>query len=269
MKKLIGYLIVGIASFAGGAAAGWIARKKVAEVTFEEVTPEEQAEQIAKDMGVEIQRPMDIQEALDRTFGIVKEKSQEVPEESKVIQLDTQKEQYFKQWKAEEATNKYDTRTKEEPENVVISEEEDLEDGMDPEFLDSIADEEYARRKDGPDIEEASMEDWNHWLGIPDGKYDAIEVWWFDEDNVLTDNQGEPLENPGKCMGFDVAAKFDEIGDDSTGDPDIRVIYNHKYNTIYQIIRKHSSYGKMTAMEVYGDEDDEEDRSEWIRGRHD
>lgn len=269
MKKVIGYLIVGVVSFAGGAAAGWIARKKTAEVTFEEVTAEEQAAEIAKDMGVEIQRPIDIQEAIDRTFGVVKEKPQEVPEESKIIQLDTQKEQYFKQWKAEETAGKYDTRTKEEPKDVVLSEEEDLEEGLDPEFLNSIAADEYGRRKDGPDIEEGSMEDWDHWMGVPDGKYDPVEVWWFDEDNVLTDNEGDPLENPGKYMGFDVGQKFEEISEDTTGDPDIRVVYNHRYNTIYQIIRKHGSYGRKTAMEEYGDEDDEEDRSEWIRARHD
>ena len=135
------------------------------------------------------------------------------------------------------------------------------------EFLNSIADDEYDRRKDGPDIEEATMEDWNHWMSLPDGKYDAVEVWWFDEDNVLTDNEGDPLENPGKYIGFDVARKFDEISEETTGEPDVRIVYNHRYNTIYQIIRKHGSYGKKTAMEEFGDEDD--DRSEWIRARND
>lgn len=268
MKKVIGYLIVGIVSFAGGAAAGWVARKKTAEVTFEEVTPEEQAEQIARDEGVEvIRRPDDIQAAIDRTFGVVKEMPKDIPEEERVVQLNTQKEQYFKQWKAEEAADKYDTRTKEDPKDVVVSEEDDLEEGMDQEFLNSIADDEYDRRKDGPNIEEGTMEDWNHWMSLPDGKYDAVEVWWFDEDNVLTDNEGDPLENPGKYMGFDVARKFDEISEETTGEPNVRVVYNHRYNTIYQIIRKHGSYGKKTAMEEFGDEDD--DRSEWIRARND
>ena len=228
-----------------------------------------QAQQIADDLRAEFPRPVDIQEAIDKTFGVVKEPPADIPEEGKVVQLDTQKELYFRKWKTEEAADKYDTRTKEEPEHVVISEEENLEEGLDKEFLNSIVQDEYARKKNGPDIEEASMEDWDHWLGTPDGQYDPVEIWWFEHDNVLTDNEGIPLENPGKYMGFDVAQKFREIDEDTTGDPDIRVIYNHKDSTIYQIIRKHASYGQKTAMEEYGDEDDDEDDgSGWIRSRN-
>lgn len=278
MKKLFGYLGVAIISFFGGAAAGWMARKKTAEVQFEEVSAEEQAAQIAADLAAK--QPVDVYEAINRTFGLDgKEKPSEAQEKASVkdadgdtdgdstLMMNTQKEQYFKQWKAEEASvRKYDTRTNEEPKNPVISEEEDdLEAGIDNELVSKIID--GIRIKGGPDIEAGTMDDWDHWLGEPEGQYDPVEVWWFDEDNVLTDEHGEPLENPGKYMGFDVETKFEEISEETTGDPDIRVIYNHKENAIFQIVRKHMSYDRKTAMEEFGD-DEEDEQADWIRTRH-
>lgn len=272
MKKAIGYILVGLVSFAAGGAAGWLARKKTTEVAFEEISEEEQAKQIAADGEDPIKRPIDIQQAINRAFGVPDDYKgadtdgdDDIPEgEHGIVQLDTQKMQYMKQWKAEEAADKYDTRTKEVPKNVVTTdEEEDLEAGFDHEFLEDVTRRDRERRT-GADIEPATMEDWDHWLGIQDGDYDCVEVWWFDGDNVLTDENGEPLENPGRYMGFDVAQKFEEISEDTTGDPDIRVIYNHPEGAIFQIIRKHGSYDRKTSMEEFGD-DGEDDDNEYER----
>lgn len=273
MKKVIGYILVGLVSFAAGGAAGWLVRKKTTEVAFEEISEEEQARQIASDGENPIKRPIDIQEAIDKCFSAVPMDESggdtDGDEAPKLIQLDTQKMQYMRQWKAEEAAEKYDTRTKEDPKNVVATEEEeDLEAGFDHEFLDDVTRRDREHRT-GADIEAATMEDWDHWLGIQDGDYDCVEVWWFDGDNVLTDENGEPLENPGKYMGFDVARKFEEISEDTTGDPDIRVIYNHPEGAIFQVIRKHGSYDRKTSMEEFGDDgEDDENEYERIRSRN-
>ena len=124
MKKVVGYLIVGFIGFVAGGATGWFVRKKTTEVAFEEISEEEQAKQIAEDIEGEdpIKRPVDIQEAINRAFGLpdnYKGEDHEEDNKSNIVsinQLDTNKEGYFKKWKAEEkAAEKYDTRTKEEP----------------------------------------------------------------------------------------------------------------------------------------------------------
>lgn len=266
MKKLIGYIATALVAFAGGAAAGYIFRKKTTEAVFEEISEDEQLKQIAEGTDDEedpITRPKDIQEAIDRHFVA----AYNPPETSGVVQIDTQKERYFKQWKAEEAAEKYDTRTKEDPEHPVASddEEDDLEAEMDPEFL-KEAKKELPRS--AADIEPATMEDWDHWLGIQDGDYDCIEIWWYDGDNVLTDEHNGPLENPGKFLGFDVEKIFRDTGDETTGDPDIRVVYNHHEGAIFQVIRKHGSYGRIRSMEEFGDDGEDEDEHGWIHSRN-
>jgi hypothetical protein len=265
MKKVIGYILAGLAGFAAGSFAGWMARKKTTEVAFEEISEEEQAKMIAGDGEKEpVSRPVDIQATINRAFGLPDNYTGVEPEAEKgLVQLDTRKTQYMKQWKAEEAAEKYDTRTKEVPKHVVTTDEEDddLEAGFDHDFL------RKAQRTAG-DIEEATMDDWDHWLGIPDGDYDCMEVWWYDGDNVLTDEKDNVLENPERYMGFDVPQKFEEISEETTGDPDIRVVYNHREGAIFQIIRKHGSYDRKMSMEEFGDDGEDDDSEEWIRSRN-
>ena len=261
MKKVVGYLAVALVSFAAGGAAGWFARKKTSEVQFEVL--DIQPDQIPVD---ENGKP-DLEKVIESHFSVVKEEKPDVKKDDKTEdpaqQLDTQKEQYFKKWKAEEAMDKYDTRTKQDPEDPIVSGVEDLEEGLDPEFLDMVQEEEIDA-KTRPDIEPGSMEDWEHWDSQDgDGEYDCVTVYWFTGDGVLTDEDGDPLENPGKFMGFNVASRFEEINEDTTGDPDIRIIYNHKYKTIYQVIRRRGSFARKKGMEEFGsdyrDEDDSED----------
>lgn len=252
MKKLIGYLLVGLGGFALGAVSGYTVRKKTMETTFEEISEEEQAKQILKDAGVD---PIDIQEKIDTAFQTNQEK---------MDQLDTQKVSYFKKWKAEEAMNNYDTTTKQEPENVVTA-DEDLEAGIDQDLLDEMVEDKADPNR--PDIEPASIEDWEHWSEMQsrdfDADYDCVEILWF-KDGVLTDEDGKPLENPGKYIGFDIPTKFNEIDEETTGDPDVRIVYNHPKGAIYQIIRKHCDYNRKRGMEEFGsdfggeDENDEE-----------
>lgn len=243
MKKIFGYLIAALAGYAGGVATGYIVRKKTTEVAFEEISEEEQARQIAAD---EEKEPVDIVTEIDRVFG-----SQPDAE----AKQDTQKEQYFKKWKADEALGKYDTRTAEEPENAVVT-DENLEEGFDEEFLQDVTEERKTENR--PDVEAASIEDWEHWErmqddGPNDPEYDCIDILWF-RDGVLTREDGDPINNPGKFIGFDVAKWFDRVDEETTGNPDVRVIYNHRKDAIFRITRKNCAYERKGSMEEFGGE---------------
>ena len=251
MKKMIGYLIAGVVGYIGGVVTGYIVRKKTTEAVFEEISEQEQAEQIAKD---EEKHPINIQKEIDKVFDAVPDGNTKPVENEGIIQLDTQKEQYFKKWKADEAMEKYDTRTKEDPEDAVTT-EEDLESEFDKDFLNNLSDNENR-----PDIEEASIEDWNHWESLQedgpnDPEYECVQVLWF-RDDVLTDENGKPLENPGKYIGFDVKKKFEEIDEETTGDSNVRIVYNHPKGAIYQIVRKNCDYNRKRSMEEFGGEYD-------------
>lgn len=252
MKKLIGYLLTAIAAYAGGVATGYILRKKTSEVVFEEITEEEQAAQIAED---EKKEPFDVKRAIDEVFDSTNENP---------AQQDTQKEELLNKWKAEAAMVRYDTRSNEEPENAVVADDE-LENGFDHDFLNE-AEQDAKEGVKKPAVEPASMEDWEHWESLQgqnfDAEYDCLEVLWF-QDGVLTHEDGDPIDNPGKYLGFDVEKQFNEIDEDTTGDPDIRIVYNHRKGAIFQIIRQHCDYNRKTGMEEFGsdygreDEDDE------------
>lgn len=259
MKKIVGYSLVAVLSFGLGAVAGWFTRKKTSEVQFE-VTDIQELNPEDSDL---VYRPADVNKAIDMHFQHdtpVMAKVTDIQEEDDgltvhaepVMDVNTQKEQYFKKWKAEEAVDKYDTRTKEDPEDPVVS--EDLEEGFDPDFIGEAEHEAFKANR--PEIEPASMEDWNHWISIQDGDYDCVEVHWFTGDNVLTDEEDKPLGNPGKYMGFDVAEQFRTVSEEMTGDPDIRIVYNHKQDAIFQIIRIPGKYNRKRGMEEFGSEYD-------------
>ena len=254
MKKIIGYLIVAAASFTGGAFLGYYVRKKSAEAAFEEISEEEQAEQYLADQEEKIQRPVDIQAAINRTFGLPDNYTAEsdIPhEESNLVQINTQKIQYMNRRKAEEAADKYDTRTKEDPRNPVVSdEEEDPEKDIDPEFI-----------KVCSGVEEATADDWDHWIGIQDGDYDCVEMWWYEAENVLTDEKDRRIKNPAGYLGFSVPNIFREPAAGINADPDVRDMYNHDEGVIFQIVRKHESFGRQEVPEEM-EEDEDDDRED-------
>ena len=257
MKKAAGYILVALTGFIAGGVAGWFTRKKTCEVQFE--VADIQEDTVAKDNDL-VYKPIDVNDTINKIFKVTdieeKENGIEVKAESVSNAVDTQKEQYFKKWKAEEAMEKYDTRSKVDPEDPVVS--EDLEEGFDQDFLNEAGEEnEFAVGR--PEIEAGSIEDWNHWSSIQDGLYDCYKVYWFMGDNVLADEKGDPIDNPGKVIGFDVPSKFSEIDEETTGEPDIRIVYNHKDNAIFQLIRRNWSYSLKKGAEEFGGGYSEED----------
>lgn len=234
MKLWIKLLLTGAASFAGGFALGYFVRKKTAEVEIEEIS-EEELEKLTQEMAGKTEKTE------NDIFG-------EPPEIQPISQ--DEKEIYWKRWKEgkdETPADMYDTRSKETPDDAVTTEDVD---GIE-EYLNSLE-----------DIEAGTMADWMRCMERPDGEYDPVELFWYDSDNVICDDNDEPLEDSEKHMGFDIRDQFYMIDDEMTGDPDIRVIFNHKTKTVYHITRVNASYAVKKRMEEYGSDGyDEDERS--------
>lgn len=250
-----------LATFGAGFAAGYFARKRT-ELKFEEVTEEELeaiAEADAQNASQSLSEPQEgVSTGEDEEEVKELERRSEAPLEGIG---EGQKIAYFKQWKAKEKMEKYDTRTKEEPEDVVT-----VEDLPETDFIKSIEEDiknGNVGKVDGPHeaptIQVASREDWNHWVGTQDGEYDPIEIMWYEKDNVFCDSNDEPMDRPERFVGFDIAKLF-ETEDEDTFNPDVRIIYNHKYRAIYYITRINGSWSEKKQMEEYGG--DEEDADE-------
>ena len=232
MKLWMKLLLTGAASFAGGFALGYLVRKKTGEVEIEEVS-EEELEKLTEEM---------------------KEKE---PKEENTIELAPvpadEKEAYFKRWKEEGSTPDYDTRTKDSPDDVVVASDVTDED------LNSIED--YLHNL--KDVEAGTMADWLRYVQSPEGEYDTVELIWYEKDDVVCDEDDEPLEDSEKFMGFDVNEQFQLVDPETTGDENVRVIFNHKTKSLYYITRvpgtAYSQMAKVREMSSreYDDEDDE------------
>ena len=110
--------------------------------------------------------------------------------------------------------------------------------------------------------------------GEDNGEYDPIELIWYEGDDVVCDEDGEPLEDSDKYLGFDIAEKFqDEELAEASGDKDVRIVFNHQHHSIFFITRRQGSYSQHKRLEelgsdAYDDEDDEDDRiREWVHSR--
>lgn len=242
MKNAIKILAL-LASFGAGFAAGYFVRKR-SELTIEEVTEEELQDAVKGLSEAQEDVSSDIHE--EESEDTVEAQEDAVESDSEGIG-EGQKIAYFKKWKADAALDKYSTFTTEEPEDVV-SEVEDL---PDDDFINSLNEDDIR-----PEIEAGTIEDWNHWIGLPDGEYDAIEIRWYEHDNVICDDQDTPLDNPEKFIGFDIRKRFEKIDPNTTGDENVRVLINHRYRVVYHVTRIFGSYGDKKRAEEFEDYDD-------------
>lgn len=283
MKKIFVILISAAAGLGVGVPFGWLLRKKVAEVQFVETTEEEQIaamiangdEHMIPVNENEIKRPIDIQKAIDGAFAraevpedlqatVQKDIDNEKNREAGIRQLDTQKEQYFKHWKedAQSIAAKYDTTTKDFPDEVA-----DLPDDV-KEFIGEGEEADEDDMATGrPNIDPTGKEDWDRWTVKPDGAYDCVEVYWFEDDDVLCDEDHEQIENPEKFVGFSVREQFEKT--DGGEEPDVRYIYNHGQRAIFKLIRKHTSFSRKRGMEEFGSDYDEDgdDSEDFLRSK--
>lgn len=250
MKAWLKVLLGAVVGFGGGFAAGYFTRKKFFEVEIEEVSEEE-----LNKMAIEAQNtPSDETEGGSNTF---MKGAAFVDSEAK--------EAVFRQWKENpDIQEMYDTRSDEVPENVETISEEELDGAI----------------RDIPDVgelvEPGSMTDWSYWSNYAqdEGVYDPIELIWYEGDDVVCDENGEPMENSDKFLGFDIAEQFDKIAPDLSGDDNVRIVINHQHHSIFYINRRKGSYSQHRRLEELGSDgyDDEEDDEEndvqrWIHDR--
>lgn len=236
MKNWIKLALVAVAGFAGGFAAGYYTRKHTGEVAFVEVT-EEELENATK--------------AASETHEAV------AAEESK-------KQEILDNWRASKP-QQYDTRSEENPDDVLLVKEEDLDipdDENKEEQVIEVVEEppKMTVMKDTPDIQVATTDDWYRWTAVRNPEYDPIELTWYASDNVICDERGQPMERPERYIGYDIERLFEQ-NEDTSDDPDIRVLYNHRYRAIYYIERVNSSYARKMKQEEFGgayDDDDED-----------
>lgn len=241
----IKYVAVGVASFAAGIATGYFIRKKT-EVQFEEISQEEMDE-LSKDIGFDQDEKEESEEPKESKESEKTEESKDIEEkkESKPKAIDTQKEQYFKYWKGNN-TSKYDTRTSEEPEDPVIS-----DDGLDEEFINEINEDDNL-----PDVEFSDLDEFIKYAQLDgDGEYDAFTMYWYSKDDVTLDVDEELIDDPS-MFGFDIATMFQkhesEHASEDDYDPNMMFVKENNSKTIYQIIRRRASYSKMKEQEEYG-----------------
>lgn len=250
MKLWLKLLLTGLGCFGAGFAIGHMTGKKA------------QQKELLKIDGI-------TQEELDRLAANMEqalaEEKKEAPasltSEGQPAATDIQddeKRAYFKLWKEEDThVEQYDTRTNESPEEAVVTEEEQEEA---VEYMEKLK-----------DIEPATIQDWVRWSNQADGEYDPVELIWYEKDNVVcSEEDNEPLEDSDKFLGFDIREQFMLVDDELSGDPDVRIVYNHKSRSIFYIRRSRVSYDKVKRMEEFEDDDDdggEDDVAQWIKGR--
>ena len=255
MKNVV-RILIDVAAFGAGVAVGYFAKKR-SEMKIEEVSEEEMRDIVKRDMRNAPQKPsepqeahswVDVEEEINKIFK-TKEEAIEAHEEGIG---NGQKIAYFKKWKAED----YDTRTKEEPEDVVVSEEEDQEvpDGVPERDIFNL-----------PEIEPATMADWYHWLGKQDGQYDPIELYWYDRDDVLTDAKEMVVERSEIFVGFDIGDIFNKEAPDDSKDDNVRILFNNRHGLIYHITRINGSWNLKKKAEEFGSEEDDNEEDDYER----
>lgn len=249
MKTWIKVLIGAFAGFGGGFAAGYFARKKLCEVQIEEVSEEELDKMLTEAQN----SPSEAVEGGEEPFGT-----------TMTYDDSGAKETLLKQWKEQkDAVQKYDTRSTDTPDDV-----ETVDDGI----LDEVPDIPGGNEV----VEDGTRADWAYACdkGEDNGEYDPIELIWYEGDDVVCDEDGEPLEDSDKYLGFDIAEKFqnEELAE-ASGDKDVRIVFNHQHHSIFFVTRRQGSYSQHKRLEelgsdAYDDEDDEDDRiREWVHSR--
>lgn len=248
MKTWIKVLIGAFAGFGGGFAAGYFTRKKLCEVQIEEVSEEELDKMLTEAQN----SPSEAVEGDNEPFGT-----------TMTYDDSGAKETLLKQWKEQkDSVQKYDTRSTDVPDDV-----EAINDEIDVSELDIPGGNEV--------IEDGTRADWAYACdkGEDNGDYDPVELIWYEGDDVVCDEDGDPLEDSDKYLGFDIAEKFaDEELAEASGDKDVRIVFNHKHHCIFFINRRQGSYSQHKRLEELGsdayDDDDEDKIREWVHGRH-
>ena len=242
LKVLLGIL----AGFGGGFAAGFYAHKKMNDVKFEEVS-EEELDKLLWTI------PDDVKEAAEQkklAQTAPEPRIQEIPTEPDKLRNalqgktpyihmdDEKKKEYSKIWKTvKDYSNEDNANEMPLP----------LEDGLDPSFLESLSDDIPVDEKEETPIKEKPYQITLGQFYDERREYDKITIDWYDEDDVLLDEQEEVIADPESYVGMPMKELFKEAPMD--GDPDQIFMRNDHYGTDYEVIRHHASYKKAIGGE--------------------
>ena len=258
MRTTVIAVVVGVGGFALGLWGGWQLRKKQ-EVTFEVVTEEEQQAYAAKfeeketseskETETEEEEDDDVPQGSDDIYA--------VPEGTDDVQdapyIDTRKINYSDKWKRDEIKKKegYGDPTPGDEENL-----EPTEMDLNPDFAEAIQEE-----ISGPRFVPISWRDFED----PNVDKERISVFWYDRDDVVTrlcDNgEEEVLPNPDIYVGFDLRKEFaeaekkGELEVENAGAGLVLCREDRNTDTLIQLVRYPTSWGKRKQQEEYGGTD--------------
>lgn len=242
MKKWIITTLVGVGSFTVGAICGWVGRKRM-EVQFEEITEEEMEALAEADKAARAEKEQQKNGEQEKPAAL----SSETEESSLQKTINTQKTEYWAKW--QDGAGNYKPKGElPEGEEPVISEEEPPELDTEEELI--IDD--YDKL---PRVEESDESEFSFWSAEKDGEYQAMEVGWFSGDNILVDEENDPIGNYQRYLGFDPKKEFEKAGVKRTEEG---VLYrkNNILQIVYKVTQYPSSYGKRKFIEEYGGNDD-------------
>lgn len=244
MKRWMITALVGLASFGLGCWAGWFARGKT-EIKFEEVSEEELEAYAQADGEARAQKEEKKEENTSEIPSLVPEKST-----AKQIHetIDTNKTEYWAKWQDEAGKYRKNGKLAEGEEPVYTEEELDNLDLEEDLVIDS--DEKL------PVVQEIDEEEYDDWLATPDGEYSAIELTWFAGDNVVVDDENDPITDPMRNLGFDPKREFAKM---NLHKNDMVSIWrkNNVLKCVFQVNRYPATYSKRVYQEEYGGDDDE------------
>ena len=253
-----------VISFGAGMAAGWWFRKKQ-EITFEEVTEEEQQayaaqfeKKMEKDAAKELEEK-DYEQKPDDVENVPKIEVDKGEEGTNIHpSMDTRKQDYANAWKRDEIKQRegYGEPTPGDPEDLSPTKMD-----LDPNFEEAIRDE-------GPRFEPISGRDFYN-----DDDNEHVTVFWYDRDDVVTrlneDDEEVVLDDPVKFLrGLDIRKEFkeniSEAEEENAGDGLMLYRRDKHADTVIQLVRYPMSYGKRTQQEEYGGTD----YLEWMHRRN-
>ena len=268
MKSLVIKIVIGVAGFAGGFASGYLVRKKMTDIQFEEVTEEEMAS-IENKVAAEAGEKKDIlassenrpESNVSEDIGAAQELPETPDEVRNVLQGKTPymkadaetKTAYEKLWKTtseysnEENANQYpvwrnevsekDSGKGTEKGTDEAEEESPEEENFDEEFLEQLEQEAVEAGND--------FEDPPHQIDMVSfysdhPEFDKVTIKYYEPDNVWLDENDEMIADISSYIGIGNKNPFAEEPYDD--DPDIRFWTNPRYGTDYEFVRHHRSY---------------------------
>lgn len=248
MKLWLKILLAALGGFGGGFATGFLVHKKMNDIQFEEVS-EEDLDKLLAEMPPTANLAEPEKKESDPMIRMPKELPRDPDELRKALQGktpymqadDEKKQEYSKIWNT---VNSYSD--KENADNLPIEENEENESPKDDteEFMENLAAEANDIREEPAPQKEPYLITLGEFYDER-REYDKITLDWYDEDNVLLDEQEKRIPDPVAYVGCSMKELFGQPPAD--GDPDSRFVRNDRYGTDYEVIRHHIKWSEASG----------------------